>query len=172
MGFSGAMLVLGIGPGVEISPALVLPILAGAFYAMGNIATRQWCEGESAETLLVGFFLALGLFGLIGMAALAVWHPAAAAGAEGFVLRGAVWPTSSFLFWTFIQAAGSLLGVGLMVRAYQIADASRVAVFEYAILPASAFWTWALWGQVLGPPAVLGIVLIIAAGAVIALRGK
>lgn len=172
MGFSGALMVLGVGQGAQLTPALVLPIVAGALYAMGNIATREWCSGESAETLLIGFFLALGLFGLLGMAVLAFWHPAVPEGAEGFVLRGAVWPSGIFLFWTFVQAAGSLLGVGLMVKAYQIAEASRVAVFEYAILPTSAFWTWAIWGQTLSPLAIIGIVLIISAGVVIALRSK
>lgn len=172
VGFVGAMLVLGIGPGTAVTPALVLPILAGALYAMGNIATREWCEGESAETLLLGFFLALGVLGLVGMALLALWQPAVPEGADGFILRGAVWPTGSFLFWTFVQAAGSLLGVGLMVKSYQIADASRVAVFEYVILPMSAFWTWALWGEVISLQAAVGIVLIFAAGLIIAARSR
>lgn len=172
MGFAGAMLVLGIGPGTEVTPALVLPILAGALYATGNIATREWCEGESAETLLLGFFLALGVFGMIGMGVLALWQPAVPGGAEGFVLRGAVWPTGSFILWTFVQASGSLLGVGLMVKAYQIADASRVAVFEYVILPMSALWTWALWGEVIGLKAVIGVLLIFAAGLIIAARSR
>ena len=172
LGFAGAMLVLGIGPGADISPAMMLPIVAGAFYAMGNIATREWCGGESAETLLLGFFLALGFYGVLGIGVLAVMHPDVPAGVDGFVLRGLVWPSGSFLVWTFVLAAGSLLGVGLMVKAYQIAEASRVAVFEYVILPMSAFWTWALWGQVLDMRAAIGIVLIIAAGLIIALRSK
>jgi drug/metabolite transporter (DMT)-like permease len=176
MGFGGALLVLGVGgqgiAGHAIGPASVLPILAGAFYAMGNVATREWCEGESPETLLIGFFLALGLFGLVGMAVLSLWHPEVPPGADGFVLRGPVWPSKIFLFWTFVQAAGSLIGVGMMVRAYQIAEASRVAIFEYVVLPMSALWAWVLWGTVLTGPAILGIVLIIAAGVIIALRGK
>lgn len=172
LGFSGALMVLGIGPGADIGPAMLLPIVAGALYAMGNIATREWCEGETAETLLMGFFASLGLFGLLGMFILSVWQPVVPDGPDGFILRGIVWPSATFLFWTFVQAAGSLLGVGLMVKAYQIAEASRVAVFEYVILPTSAFWTWVLWGQVLDPMAGVGIVLIIAAGMIIALRGK
>jgi drug/metabolite transporter (DMT)-like permease len=172
LGFAGVLLVLGLEPGAEIRPAMVLPIVAGAFYALGNIATREWCGAERAEVLLLGFFVALGLYGLIGMGVLALWQPAVPDGPDGFVLRGAVWPTGPFLIWTLVQAAGSLLGVGLMVRAYQIAEASRVAVFEYVILPMSAFWTWALWGEVLGPKAVAGIVLIILAGAIIAFRGR
>ena len=59
---------------------------------------------------------------------------------------------------------------GMMVRAYQIADASRVAVFEYVILPMSALWSFALWGERLSPSAMVGIALIIAAGMVIAAR--
>jgi drug/metabolite transporter (DMT)-like permease len=59
-----------------------------------------------------------------------------------------------------------------MIRAYQIADAGRVAVFEYVILPASALWTWALWGETLGPLAAAGIALIFVAGLVIAIRGR
>ena len=57
-------------------------------------------------------------------------------------------------------------------RAYQIADASRVAIFEYVILPASAFWSWALWGETLGRQAWMGIGLIIAAGAMIVIRAE
>lgn len=71
-----------------------------------------------------------------------------------------------------MQAAGSLLGVGLMVRAYQVADATRVSVFEYAILPASALWSWVIWGESLRPLAVVGMGLIVAAGVMIALRAR
>lgn len=172
VGFAGALLVLGPGQGTAAGPATVLPIVAGGLYALGNIATRQWCEGETAGTLLMGFFAALGLFGLIGMAVLALWQPVVPDGAEGFILRGAVRPSAGFLFWTFVQAAGSLLGVGMMIRAYQIAEASRVAIFEYVILPASALWAYLLWGDILGGQAALGIVMIFAAGLIIALRGR
>ena len=60
----------------------------------------------------------------------------------------------------------------MMIRAYQITDASKASVLEYVILPASAFWTWVLWGTGLAPLAVVGMVLIVAAGSMIALRAK
>lgn len=172
IGFLGVLFVLGPGKGMTIGPATVLPVIAGAFYALGNIATRQWCEGESAETLVAGFFAALGFFGLIGMVVLAVVAPEVPPGVDGFILRGLVVPNGIFLFWTFVQAAGSLVGVGAMVKAYQIAEASRVAVFEYVILPVSAVWSWMLWGEVLSAQALVGMVLIFAAGLIIALRGR
>jgi len=169
-GFAGVILVLGPEALQGASLPAILPIVAGALYAMGNIATRKWCPEESAETLLAGFFAALGVIGVLGMVALAVWPIPVPEGTAGFLQRGPLWPGQAFWFWTFVQAAGSLLGVGLMVRAYQIADATRVSVFEYVILPASAVWSWALWGEVLTPVAVLGMGLIVAAGLMIALR--
>ena len=172
LGFAGVILVLGPEALSGASLAALLPIIAGAMYAMGNIATREWCAQERAETLLAGFFVALGVIGALGMAALTLWPFTVPAGPEYFLMRGPVWPDGAFWFWTFVQAAGSLLGVGMMIRAYQITDASRASVLEYMILPASAFWSYVIWGQTLGALAWFGMALIVAAGAVIALRAR
>ena len=171
-GFVGVILVLGPQALAGASVAAILPVAAGALYAMGNIATREWCGAEKAETLLAGFFLALGAIGAVGMLALTLWPLAAPAGPDGFLLRGPVWADSTFYFWTFVQAAGSLLGVGLMIRAYQLTDASRASVLEYVILPASALWSWVIWGETLDMVAWGGMALIVAAGSMIALRAK
>ncbi|WP_135449207.1 MULTISPECIES: DMT family transporter [Tabrizicola] len=168
VGFAGVVLVLGREAVQGATLAALLPVISGALYAMGNIATRQWCEGESAEVLVAGFFGILGVFGLIGMVMLAVFPVPVAEGAAGFVQRGAVWPSGTFLWWTFVQAAGSLLGVGMFVKAYQMAEASRVAVFEYVILPASAAWGYLLWGERLTWLAAAGMALIVLAGVLIA----
>ena len=101
---------------------------------VGEILHLVGPNGAGKSTLLHG------IAGVLGMAGLALWQPAVPAGAEGFILRGWVWPSGTFLWWTFVQAAGSMVAVGLMVRAYQLADASRVSVFEYVILPISAAW--------------------------------
>lgn len=172
IGFLGVILVLGPAAGEQVGPATVLPIAAGALYALGNIATREWCAGESAETLLAGFFATLGVFGAIGIAVLTLWPVAVPPGAEGFVLRGWAPFTGPFLFWTLVQAAGSLLGVGLMIHAYQIADAGRVAIFEYVILPASALWSFLIWGDLISPRATAGMSLIFLAGLIIVLRRR
>ena len=171
-GFAGVILVLGPAAMGGASLPALLPVIAGAMYAMGNIATREWCAQESAETLLAGFFTMLGIIGAVGMLALWLAPLAVPAGSDGFLQRGPVWPSGTFYFWTFVQAAGSLLGVGMMIRAYQITDASKASVLEYVILPASAFWTWVLWGKGLEPMAVVGMALIVAAGTMIALRAR
>lgn len=172
LGFVGVILVLGPEALGGASLAALLPIIAGALYAMGNIATREWCGEESAQTLLAGFFGALGVIGALGMVALMLMPLDVPAGPDGFLQRGPVWASGEFYFWTAVQAVGSLIGVGFMIRAYQITDASRASVLEYIILPASAFWTWVIWGKGLEPLAVLGMVLIVAAGSMIALRAK
>lgn len=172
LGFVGVMLVLGPEALSGASLAAVLPILAGALYALGNVATREWCAEERAETLLAGFFVALGVIGALGLGGLALWGQEVPPGPDHFLMRGAVWPDATFLFWTFVQAAGSLLGVGLMIRAYQITDAGRASVLEYMILPASALWSWVIWGQTLRASAWVGMALIVAAGVIIALRAR
>jgi drug/metabolite transporter (DMT)-like permease len=169
VGFLGVVLVLGPSAMAGATLAAVLPVLAGLLYAMGNIATREWCAGESALTLSAGFFAALGVIGALGLVVLAVWPSQVPAGPGFFLQRGWVVPDATFLFWTFVQAAGSLFGVACAVRAYQVARANRVAVMEYVILPASAFWTWAIWGEAPTLLAVIGMALIVAAGAMIAL---
>lgn len=170
VGFLGVILVLLPSAEGGVRLATVLPVAAGALYALGNLATREWCEGETAETLTAGFFAGLGVFGAIGMAVLAAAGPEAPPGPEGFLLRGPVWPPADFWFWTAVQAAGSLVGVAMVVRAYQIAEASRVSVFEYVILPVSALWSYVLWGERIAAISAVGMVLIFAAGLMIALR--
>ena len=171
LGFGGVVLVLGLGAG-QVRLVSVAPIGAAVLYAISNIATREWCAGESAATLTGGFFAALGLWGALGLILAALVPHLVPAGADGFILRGWVAPDLPFLAVTAMQAAGSLIGVGLMVRAYQLAEASQVAVFEYLLLIASAIWGAVLWGQSFGAGAILGMAAIIGAGAIIALRAR
>ncbi|MCB1396425.1 MAG: DMT family transporter [Rhodobacter sp.] len=172
VGFLGVLLVLQPGSTSPLGWASLVPVVAGALYAMGNLATREWCAGESTEAMTLGFFLALGLAGAAGLAVLAVIAPEVPAGADGFILRGWVWPSAAFYGWTFLQAAGSMLAVGLLVKGYQLAEASRVTIFEYVLLPVSAGWSFLLWGESVDGVAALGMGLIVLAGAMIAFRSR
>jgi drug/metabolite transporter (DMT)-like permease len=93
-------------------------------------------------------------------------------GAAGFIARGWVMPGAEFLLWVGLMATGAALGVGLATMAFQIADTGRVSVFEYALLPSSAFWAFVLWGEAVPPRGLVGMALIAAAGAVIALKAR
>ena len=149
-----------------------MPLAAGITYAMGNIATREWCAEESTVCVLGGNFLALAVWGIIGMAVLAMVAPEVPEGADGFLLRGWVAPSGQFLFWTAVQAVGASIGVWFLIRGYQIADASFVSVFEYSLLIFGALWAFLIRGDLIDGWAAVGIGLIILSGAVIAIRGR
>ncbi len=167
MGFAGALMVIRPDP-AALDPVAFLPVLAGLLYAIGAVATRAWCEGESTITLTAGFFAMLGVFGTIGV--LLVDGTGAPTGHPGFVLRSWGPLDAAMLFWFGVQAVGSLLGIGLIFRGYQLGEASQVAVFEYSLLIFASFWAWILWGQSVPLLGLLGMVLIAGAGTVIALR--
>ncbi|MCK0126738.1 DMT family transporter [Gelidibacter sp. F2691] len=171
VGFIGVLIVL--DPFTEgIRPAVVVPMAAGFFYALGAIATRQWCTGESAMSMLLAFFFWLGVFGTIGTVITTVWPHEVPSGADGFILRGLVWPSPWALFITFLQAIGSLIAVGLVFRGYQLGDAAQVAIYEYSLLAFAAIWSFVLYGDHVGSSAVLGMVLIVVSGVVISLRSR
>jgi drug/metabolite transporter (DMT)-like permease len=144
-----------------------LPVLAGLLYAVGAVATRAWCEGEGTMSLTAGFFGMLTVFGALGVLALPDGGPP---GAAGFVLRGWGPLDPPMLFWIALQAVGSLAGIALIFRGYQTGEAGHVAVFEYSLLIFASFWAWMLWGQLVSPLGVAGMVLIAVAGVVIAVR--
>lgn len=166
VGFAGALMVIRPDP-AALDPVAFLPILAGLLYAIGAVATRAWCEGESTMTLTAGFFAMLGVFGLIGMMVIPGEAPA---GHAGFVLRAWGPLDVEMLFWFAMQAIGSLIGIAFIFRGYQLGEASHVAVFEYSLLVFASFWAWIIWGQTVPALGMAGMVLIALAGGVIALR--
>ncbi len=166
IGFLGAVLVIRPDP-AALDLVAFLPLVAAILYAIGAVATRAWCEGESTLTLTAGFFAMLMVFGAIGLLILPAGGPI---GPEGFALRGWVPLDGGLLFWTAVQAVGSLAGIALIFRGYQMGDAGQVAVFEYALLVFASFWAWVLWGQTVSVVALAGMAMIALAGVVIALR--
>ena len=68
-----------------------------------------------------------------------------------------------------VIAMGACMALSMMTRAYQIAQTSYAAIYEYAYLISVGFFSWAFWGTVPGMLSIAGIVLIILAGLVIVL---
>lgn len=169
LGFLGILLALDLDP-AELSGWVLLPVLGGALYGLGNLVTREWCAEEGTAALLLGFFLMMLLWGGLGCVALALWPLPVAEGAEGWATRGWVLPEGAFLVMILVQGVGALLGVGLSIRAYQIANAAVVAVFENTLLVFATLWAVLLWREVPGPVEALGLLLVTAAGVLIALR--
>ena len=171
VGFVGCLLVLRPDAG-NLGIASVFPPIAGAVYAMGNLATRRWCAAEGTLTLLAGFFLFMGVMGAGGIALLAVHPLPVLPGGDGFLTRGWVTPSASFMTWTAIQGMASIIGVGCTIRAYQVGDASYVAVFEYSLLVFATLWAVFLWNEIPDLPAAIGMAAILVSGIVIAVRSN
>lgn len=169
LGFVGVLVVLRPW-GAGVAPAAAaLAVTAGLFHALGAVLTRQLCRAESTATLNMGFFLGMAVWGLLGLVAVAMLAPE---DGTGWFSRGWVAPSGTVLAWSAAHALGSVIAIGLLIRGYQLAEASRVTVFEYSFLPLAALWTWLQFGDRPDPATLVGMALIVSAGTVIALRGE
>lgn len=171
LGFAGVLLLLRPDAGA-FSWFSMIPVLAGLCYAFGAVCTRAYCAGESTATLLAGFFVVLGLWGLLGLGYFWASGAATEPVRDGFFGTGWQPWTARAASWTLAQGCVSLVAIACITRAYQIAEASHVAVFEYAFLISAGLWAYILWGEALGALGLLGIGLIVAAGIVIILRTR
>lgn len=169
IGFVGAVLALRPDAGA-LGLVNFVPVFAGAAYALGNIATQRWCRDEGTLTLLGGFFGSMIVWGGLGVIALALFPVPVPAGADGFILRGWVRPEGIFAIMILVQGVGSLVGVGLTIRAYQLAEAAFVAVLENMLLVFATLWAAILWSEWPDALSLLGLGLILVAGVTIALR--
>ncbi len=170
-GFAGALLIVWPDDG-RLTVVSLLPIVAGAFYAVGAIGTRAWCEGESVLVMNFGYFMILGVYGLIGVLVLQVWPVAAPPGVDGWLSRGWVSPDTTMLLVTLGQAVGSVLGMGLLTRGYQLGEASYVAINEYSLIVFASLFGWLIWGQYLTLTALAGVALVVLSGSIIVLRAR
>jgi drug/metabolite transporter (DMT)-like permease len=165
VGFVGLLVVLDPHP-ATLSPVILLPVAGGFFYALGMIATGTICARENAATLLGWILLAQFVASAAMLGVLALWVPEG----EGFLARGWTWDIARAMPWLTLQTVGALIGVALIIRAYQMGEASHIAIFEYAAFISGPFFAWVLFGQGIGLQQVLGIAMIATAGSVIALR--
>lgn len=171
IGFTGILLVLD-PQARQLSWLMVVPIAGGFFYALGSIATRTLCEGESTLCLLIGIIAIQGVVGFLALIVLSIIAPDVPDGTAGFLVRGWVWPIWDVMPLLLLQVFGSVAGIALIIRAYQIGVASQVAVLEYSALVFGPFFAWLLMGQALTIWQISGIAMIACAGIIIALRSR
>jgi drug/metabolite transporter (DMT)-like permease len=137
---------------------------------MGNLTTRRWCADEGTLTLLGAFFVAMLCTGAVGAVVMSAFVPDPPAGADGYVFRGWVPFAGAFMVITLVQGVGSLIGVGLIIRSYQLAESSFISVFENAMIVFATLWAIVLWHEVPSIIGVTGLGLIVASGVIISLR--
>ena len=169
VGFSGTLLIL--KPGTDAFRAVsLMPIGAALCYAGTILTTRRLCRGESPVTLSFGVAVAFMLVGVAGVATFAI--------ATDFPLA-TDWP---YLFTGWHDIGLPVLGLIAtcsvlnlvaniaLSRAYQSAEASWLAPFDYSYIVFATFWGFVFWRHVPDGLTLLGMAMIAGAGVFVAWR--
>lgn len=176
----GALILGAIGATLVLSPwqedfswVQVLPIVAGFFYAANILTLRKACRNESPLALAFAVGLAFIVSGIFGIALLTLFPlPAEIRAAMPFVAIG--WPELTLIVFGFAIFASvlNLTGNICLTRAYQTADASWLAPMDFTYLIFAAMWSKIIFDQWPTPQALLGMLLIGAAGVLTAWRER
>ena len=170
IGMIGVLLI--VKPGTAgFQWAVLLPALAALAYAGMHTMTRKMGLAESAATLAVyiqlnfiAVCLAMGIaFGRGQLAGSG--HPSLE-----FIFRSWAWPGARDLGLFLLAGTCSAAGGYLISQAYRNSAAGLVAPVEYSALVLAAFWGFTLWGEVPGFLSTVGILMILSAGVLVAVR--
>jgi drug/metabolite transporter (DMT)-like permease len=148
----------------------IMPMMAGACYALGSIITYRYLREESSLAILMSFIVSIGLCGFV-ITTLLTYFPVVPdlVAQAPFLFQGWQSVDGSFWLWMFIIAALASTALSLMTRAYQLAQTSYAAIFEYAYLISVGLCSWLFWGIIPNYLSAIGILLIIFAGIMIVL---
>ena len=145
IGFVGIMVIL--QPGVAVfSPWALVGLLAAAMFALYSLLTR-WVGRDDAAS--VSFFWT-GVAGCVFMTLVGVWF----------------WEPMAPADWGLMAAlcCTGVLGHWLLIRAYEVAEASAVQPFAYLQLVFASALGIAVFGDVLRANVALGAAIVVAAG--------
>lgn len=146
IGFAGVALILKPSAGIVSIPGLVA-LGAGVFSAGAMVTIRRLSESEPT-TRIVFYFT---LFGTLISGTPLLWN----------------WQHPSLAGVALMAVAGgcAIVGQMLLTRAYSLAPAARVGSLIYSAVVFAGVLGWLLWGETLDGYTLLGIVLVIVAGA-------
>ena len=170
VGSIGVVMVLNLTGGA-ITIFAIMPILAGAYYATNNIATRRICAEETPQALLLVYTVMITSLSAIMATYLgSVELPADVSSDILYLVRG--WEPVSWYDLTIvgINGIGAFAALLAMTWGYQQAETSYVSIYEYSYLIFAGFFGWLMWNDLLSLTSMAGIGLIIFAGAIITLR--
>ena len=172
IGFLGVLYI--IQPGTSnMQAVLFLPVLAGASYALAVVITRGVCADYPSLLLTIihnAFYALVGAFMVTFIPVLP--FSAELKAANPFVLSGWVQLTSVVLVMIGITSLTHILAMTSSIRAYQIADSSFVAPFEYTYLVFAILIDYIVWQYLPNTEGLIGLTMVISAGVLIAIRER
>ena len=145
VGFIGVIIIL--QPGREVFDVRALiPLLAAAMFAVYGLLTRYAGRRDSTATS----FFWTGTVGAVAMTALGAWFW------EPMVPRDWIWMGCLCLT--------GVTGHWLLIRCYEVAEASAVQPFAYLQLVFAAIIGISLFGETISTNVAIGCAIIVAAG--------
>ena len=124
-----------------------MPVAAGLSYAATVLTTRKLCREENPATLALGVsvgFLILGAAGLLGTS-----FTADSGLAEAWPYLFTSWHDLSLAVIGIVVACSTLNLTSniALAKAYQSAESSWLAPFDYSYLIFATFWGFVMWGD-------------------------
>ncbi|WP_296473712.1 DMT family transporter [Roseinatronobacter sp.] len=145
IGFVGVLIILQPGFGV-FQPAALIPLLAAFMFALYGLLTRYVARDDSAA---VSFFWT-GTAGAVTMTLIGIWfwEPMA----EGDWI------------WMGLLCVSSAFSHFLLIRAYEVAEASAVQPFAYLQLPFAAALGLLVFNEAIRTNVLVGAAVVVGAG--------
>ncbi|MEO9685817.1 MAG: DMT family transporter [Tateyamaria sp.] len=145
VGFIGVLFILKPGLGV-FDPAAIIPLIAAIMFATYGLLTRFVARDDTAATS----FFWTGTVGAVGMTAVGVWFWQPMTGPD-WLWMGALCITGSLGHW-------------LLIRCYEVAEASAVQPFAYLQMVFAAGVGIVVFGELLEINVVIGALIVVGAG--------
>lgn len=145
VGFVGVLVILQPGAGV-FSPAALVPLTAALMFALYGLLTRYVARRDTAATS----FFWTGTVGAAAITLVGVWF----------------WEPMTLGDWGWMAAlcVSGATGHWLLIRCYEVAEASVVQPFAYLQLVFASFIGLTIFGEVLEFHVMLGAAIVLAAG--------
>ena len=172
VGATGAALIL--QPGAEdFHPIKLMPIGAGFCYGCNVIITRRWCRGENAVTMAISIAASFVILGAAGCLWFALSPAPEVLRTElPYLMHGWQWAAGWVFAITVVCSLFNATGNVLLTKAYQSAESSWLAPFDYSYLIFAALAGIVFFGTFPGHWQMLGMLLIAGSGAFTAWRER
>ncbi|WP_108880899.1 EamA family transporter [Anderseniella sp. Alg231-50] len=170
-GFAGTLLILKPAS-ASFQWVSLVPVLAGLFYAATVLTTRKLCREESPATLALGVSVAFVTVGALGLATMETLKPAELAASWPYLFVG--WNPLALEIAALIVVCSMLnLTANIsLAKAYQSAESSWLAPFDYSYLIFATFWGVVMWGDVPDLLSFTGMAMIAGSGCYVAWRER
>lgn len=145
VGFVGVLIILQPGLGV-FQPEAVVPLIAALMFALYGLLTRYAARQDSATTS----FFWTGTVGSVAMTIVGMWYWQAMSGPD--------WG------WMALLCVSGALGHFLLIKCYEVAEASSVQPFAYLQLVFAAILGISLFAETIRWNVALGAVIVVFAG--------